>query len=74
LTTIGPNSGEQGYGFVTNELNIESIKNRLLPAVKEDTRKSGKDYDSKKYYSFLLHMMRISKRHFNQLDFGKVLC
>jgi coenzyme F420-dependent glucose-6-phosphate dehydrogenase len=39
-------AGEEGDGFVTNELNIESIKNKLLPAVKKGTRISGKDYDS----------------------------
>jgi coenzyme F420-dependent glucose-6-phosphate dehydrogenase len=39
-------AGEEGDGFITNELDVESIKNKLLPAVKEGTRRSGKDYDS----------------------------
>jgi len=36
-------AGEEGDGFITNELDVESIKNILLPAVKEGTRRSGKD-------------------------------
>ena len=39
-------AGEEGDGFITNELDVEYIKNKLLPAVKEGTRRSGKDYDS----------------------------
>ena len=39
-------AGEEGDGFITNELDVESLKNKLLPAVKEGTRRSGKDYDS----------------------------
>ncbi|MBD0359785.1 MAG: TIGR03557 family F420-dependent LLM class oxidoreductase [Nitrososphaeraceae archaeon] len=39
-------AGEEGDGIITNELDVESIKNKLLPAVKEGTRRSGKDYDS----------------------------
>jgi coenzyme F420-dependent glucose-6-phosphate dehydrogenase len=39
-------AGEEGDGFITNELDVESIRNKLLPAVKEGTRRSGKDYDS----------------------------
>jgi len=39
-------AGEEGDGFITNELDVESIKNKLLPAVKEGIRRSGKDYDS----------------------------
>jgi coenzyme F420-dependent glucose-6-phosphate dehydrogenase len=39
-------AGEEGDGFVTNELDIESIKNKLLPAVKKGAKRSGKDYDS----------------------------
>jgi coenzyme F420-dependent glucose-6-phosphate dehydrogenase len=39
-------AGEEGDGFITNELDVKSIKNKLLPAVKEGTRRSGKDYDS----------------------------
>jgi G6PDH family F420-dependent oxidoreductase len=36
----------EGDGSVTNELNIDSIKNKLLPAVREGTRRSEKNYDS----------------------------
>jgi coenzyme F420-dependent glucose-6-phosphate dehydrogenase len=39
-------SGEKGDGFVTNEINIESIKNKLLPAVSDGARESGKDFEA----------------------------
>ena len=39
-------AGEEGDGFVTNELNVESLKNKLLPAVREGARKSGKNFDT----------------------------
>ena len=39
-------SGEKGDGFVTNEINIESIKNKLLPAVRDGARESGKDFEA----------------------------
>jgi coenzyme F420-dependent glucose-6-phosphate dehydrogenase len=39
-------AGEEGDGFVTNELNIEVIRNKLLPAVEKGARESEKDYDS----------------------------
>jgi len=39
-------AGEEGDGFVTNELNIEVIKNKLFPPVEKDARQSQKDYDS----------------------------
>ncbi|HET7148727.1 MAG TPA: LLM class flavin-dependent oxidoreductase, partial [Candidatus Nitrosopolaris sp.] len=39
-------AGEEGDGFVTNELNREAIRNRLLPALKKGCTKSGRDYDS----------------------------
>lgn len=39
-------AGEEGDGFVTNELNTEAIRNRLLPALKKGCIKSGRDYDS----------------------------
>src|SRR5215469_11224682 len=39
-------AGKEGDGFVTNELNIEVIKNKLFPAVEKGARESGKDYDS----------------------------
>jgi coenzyme F420-dependent glucose-6-phosphate dehydrogenase len=39
-------AGEYGDGFVTNELEVNAIKNKLFPALKEGARKAGKDYDS----------------------------
>ena len=39
-------AGEEANGFVTNELDVEKIKNRLFPAIKEGTKKSSKDYQS----------------------------
>jgi coenzyme F420-dependent glucose-6-phosphate dehydrogenase len=39
-------AGEEGDGFVTNELNIEVIRNKLLPGVEKGARESEKDYDS----------------------------
>jgi coenzyme F420-dependent glucose-6-phosphate dehydrogenase len=41
-------AGEQGDGLVTNELNIENLKNKVLPAFREGVEKSGdsKDYNS----------------------------
>jgi coenzyme F420-dependent glucose-6-phosphate dehydrogenase len=39
-------AGEEGDGFVTNELNIEVIKNKLFPTVEKGARQSQKDYDS----------------------------
>jgi coenzyme F420-dependent glucose-6-phosphate dehydrogenase len=38
-------AGEEGNGFVTNELDIHKIKDFLLPAVKKGCFKSGKDYE-----------------------------
>jgi coenzyme F420-dependent glucose-6-phosphate dehydrogenase len=39
-------AGEEANGFVTNELDIEKIKNKLFPAIKEGAKKSSKDYRS----------------------------
>jgi coenzyme F420-dependent glucose-6-phosphate dehydrogenase len=39
-------AGEEGDGFITNEVNVESIKNRLFPAVREGTKRSGKNYET----------------------------
>ena len=39
-------AGEEGDGFVTNEINVESIKSKLLPALREGTKKSGKNFDT----------------------------
>jgi coenzyme F420-dependent glucose-6-phosphate dehydrogenase len=39
-------AGQEGDGFVTNELNIETVRDKLFPAVEKGARESGKDYDS----------------------------
>jgi coenzyme F420-dependent glucose-6-phosphate dehydrogenase len=39
-------AGEYGDGFVTNELNVDSISNTLFPALKKGAEKAGKDYNS----------------------------
>jgi len=39
-------AGQEGDGFVTNELDTEAIRNKLFPALKKGCTKSGKDYDS----------------------------
>jgi len=39
-------AGEGANGFVTNELDVEKIKNRLIPAIKEGAKRSSKDYQS----------------------------
>ena len=38
-------AGEEGNGFVTNELDINKIKDKLFPAVRNGASESGKDYD-----------------------------
>jgi alkanesulfonate monooxygenase SsuD/methylene tetrahydromethanopterin reductase-like flavin-dependent oxidoreductase (luciferase family) len=39
-------AGKEGNGFVTNEINIQSIKNKLLPAFRKGAENSGKDYNT----------------------------
>jgi len=39
-------AGEEANGFVTNELDVEKIKNKLFPAIKKGAKKSSKDYQS----------------------------
>jgi coenzyme F420-dependent glucose-6-phosphate dehydrogenase len=39
-------AGEESDGLITNELNVESIKNVLIPALKEGARRAGRDYNS----------------------------
>ncbi len=50
VAALGPQSarlaGEEGDGFVTNELNVDSIKTKLLPAFSDGARSSGKDHKS----------------------------
>ena len=39
-------AGQEGDGFVTNELNIEVITNKLFPAVEKGARESQRNYNS----------------------------
>ncbi|NAL78657.1 TIGR03557 family F420-dependent LLM class oxidoreductase [Nitrososphaera sp. AFS] len=39
-------AGQEGNGFVTNELNVEAITNKLFPAVEKGARESQRDYNS----------------------------
>ena len=39
-------AGQEGDGLVTNELNLENLKDKVLPAFREGVEKSGRDYDS----------------------------
>jgi coenzyme F420-dependent glucose-6-phosphate dehydrogenase len=39
-------AGEEGDGFVTNELDVEVIRDKLFPALKKGAINSGKDYTS----------------------------
>ena len=47
-------AGEEGDGFVTNEHDIEKIKNDLFPAVKKGTSKSGKNFDEFEKILFII--------------------
>ena len=57
LAGIGKQSarlaGEQADGFVTNELDIGVIRNKLFPSLKEGAINTGKDYDSLEKILFL---------------------
>lgn len=57
LAGIGKQSarlaGEEAYGFVTNELDIDVIRDKLFPALKEGATISGKDYSSLEKILFL---------------------
>jgi coenzyme F420-dependent glucose-6-phosphate dehydrogenase len=48
IAALGPRSaklaGEEGDGLVTNELNTDIIKTRLLPSLRDGAKKSGKDF------------------------------
>ena len=50
IAGLGPKSamlaGEEGNGFVTNELDTETIRSKLFPALESGTRKSGRDFES----------------------------
>ena len=39
-------AGEEGDGFITNEINVESIRSKLLLALREGAKKSGRDFDA----------------------------
>ena len=41
-------AGEEGDGFVTNELSTDKIKSKLFPALKDGARAARKDYDEDK--------------------------
>ncbi|MDQ6724180.1 MAG: LLM class flavin-dependent oxidoreductase, partial [Thermoproteota archaeon] len=49
IAAMGPQTakfaGQEGDGLITNELNTESIRTKLLPMFKEGAEKSGKDYN-----------------------------
>ena len=49
IAAMGPQTakfaGQEGDGLITNELNIESIRTKLLPKFKEGAEISGKDYN-----------------------------
>lgn len=57
LAGIGKQSarlaGEEADGFVTNELDVGVIKDKLFPALKKGTMVSGKDYSSLEKILFL---------------------
>jgi len=46
-------AGEFAEGFVTNELNVDAIRNNLFPALKEGTKRAEKDYHSLKKILFI---------------------
>lgn len=49
IASMGPRTakfaGQQGDGLVTNELDIETLKNKLLPKFKEGAEGSNKEYN-----------------------------
>jgi coenzyme F420-dependent glucose-6-phosphate dehydrogenase len=57
LAGIGKQSarlaGEEADGFVTNELDVEVIREKLFPALKKGAMNSGKDYNSLEKILFL---------------------
>lgn len=58
---------------MTNELNVEAIRNKLLSAVKAGATNSGKNYDTLDKILFIpAPMMKINRKRWNQLDFGGV--
>jgi alkanesulfonate monooxygenase SsuD/methylene tetrahydromethanopterin reductase-like flavin-dependent oxidoreductase (luciferase family) len=47
-------AGKEGDGLVTNELNLENLKNKVLPAFREGVEKSGRDSNKSCVYPSLL--------------------
>jgi coenzyme F420-dependent glucose-6-phosphate dehydrogenase len=66
LAGIGKQSarlaGEEADGFVTNELAVEVIRDKLFPALKKGAMSSGKDYDSLEKILFLPASYHVDKQ------------
>jgi coenzyme F420-dependent glucose-6-phosphate dehydrogenase len=66
LAGIGKQSarlaGEEADGFVTNELDVEVIRDKLFPALKKGAMSSGKDYDSLEKILFLPASYHVDKQ------------
>jgi coenzyme F420-dependent glucose-6-phosphate dehydrogenase len=66
LAGIGKQSarlaGEEADGFVTNELDVEAIRDKLFPALKKGAMSSGKDYDSLEKILFLPTSYHVDKQ------------
>jgi coenzyme F420-dependent glucose-6-phosphate dehydrogenase len=66
LAGIGKQSarlaGEEADGFVTNELDVEVIRDKLFPALKKGAMNSGKDYDSLEKILFLPASYHVDKQ------------
>jgi G6PDH family F420-dependent oxidoreductase len=57
IAVLGPESamlaGQEGNGFVTNELDIQLIREKLFPALKNGARKSGRTYETMEKILFI---------------------
>lgn len=66
LAGIGKQSarlaGEEADGFVTNELDVGVIRDKLFPALKKGAMSSGKDYDSLEKILFLPASYHVDKQ------------
>ena len=66
LAGIGKQSarlaGEEADGFVTNELDVEVIRDKLFPALKKGAMSSGKDFDSLEKILFLPASYHVDKQ------------
>ena len=66
-------AGEEAEGFVTNELDIEIIRNKLFPALAEGAESLAKIMSPWiKYCLFQRHIAKIREGLSNLLDFGEV--